>query len=117
GLRMGGSGRHPRVRDGFSRSTLDRLVAHQEWRCCAPPRMDIARARDHAGDCDYQAGNGRVLRYQNVHGLVAPAVFGVAFWIGFTSTALAAEWYVRHTRGTGEGNRTADHTHAGVIGR
>jgi hypothetical protein len=24
--------------------------------------------------------------------------FGAAFWIGFTSTALAGEWYVRHTR-------------------
>lgn len=24
--------------------------------------------------------------------------FGTAFWIGFTSTALAGEWYVRHTR-------------------
>jgi uncharacterized membrane protein len=24
--------------------------------------------------------------------------FGVAFWIGFTSTALAGEWYVRRTR-------------------
>jgi uncharacterized membrane protein len=24
--------------------------------------------------------------------------FGVAFWIGFTCTALAGEWYVRHTR-------------------
>jgi hypothetical protein len=49
-------------------------------------------------------------------GLSPQQFFGVAFWIGFTSTTLAAEWYVRHTRGTGEGERTADHTHAGVIG-
>jgi uncharacterized membrane protein len=31
-------------------------------------------------------------------GLTPPDFFGVAFWIGFTSTALAGEWYVRHTR-------------------
>jgi cytochrome bd-type quinol oxidase subunit 1 len=24
--------------------------------------------------------------------------FGVAFWIGFTSTLMAAEWYIRATR-------------------
>jgi hypothetical protein len=31
-------------------------------------------------------------------GLTPSDFFGVAFWIGFTSTALAGEWYVRHTR-------------------
>lgn len=32
--------------------------------------------------------------------------FGIAFWIGFTSTALAGEWYVRRTR---------PHSHAGAF--
>jgi hypothetical protein len=32
--------------------------------------------------------------------LSASRFFGPAFWIGFTSTALAGEWYVRRTRGT-----------------
>jgi hypothetical protein len=31
-------------------------------------------------------------------GLVPSQFFGIAFWIGFTSTALAGEWYVRSTR-------------------
>jgi uncharacterized membrane protein len=31
-------------------------------------------------------------------GLSPPQFFGAAFWIGFTSTALAGEWYVRSTR-------------------
>jgi predicted membrane protein DUF2306 len=29
--------------------------------------------------------------------------FGPAFWIGFTSTVLVAEWYIRSTRGTKHG--------------
>jgi hypothetical protein len=31
-------------------------------------------------------------------GLSPSQFFGAAFWIGFTTTALAGEWYVRHTR-------------------
>jgi uncharacterized membrane protein len=31
-------------------------------------------------------------------GLTPSQFFGAAFWIGFTSTALAGEWYVRRTR-------------------
>jgi uncharacterized membrane protein len=31
-------------------------------------------------------------------GLSPSQFFGVAFWIGFTATALAGEWYIRHTR-------------------
>jgi uncharacterized membrane protein len=31
-------------------------------------------------------------------GLTPSEFFGTAFWIGFTSTALAGEWYVRSTR-------------------
>jgi hypothetical protein len=50
-------------------------------------------------------------------GLSPQQFFGMAFWIGFTSTALAAEWYVRHTRSTGREEPAADHTHASVIGR
>jgi uncharacterized membrane protein len=31
-------------------------------------------------------------------GLSPSQFFGAAFWIGFTTTALAGEWYVRNTR-------------------
>jgi uncharacterized membrane protein len=31
-------------------------------------------------------------------GLSPPQFFGIAFWVGFTSTAIAGEWYVRSTR-------------------
>ena len=31
-------------------------------------------------------------------GLKMPQFFGIAMWIGFTSTVLAAEWYIRSTR-------------------
>jgi hypothetical protein len=31
-------------------------------------------------------------------GLTPSQFFGIAFWIGFTSTVLAAEWYIRATR-------------------
>ena len=33
-----------------------------------------------------------------VTGLRPPQFFGVAMWIGFTSTVLAAEWYIRGTK-------------------
>jgi hypothetical protein len=38
-------------------------------------------------------------------GLSPSQFFGAAFWIGFTATALAGEWYVRHTRSRGVGVR------------
>ena len=31
-------------------------------------------------------------------GLSPSQFFGAAFWIGFTTTALAGEWYIRDTR-------------------
>ena len=48
---------------------------------------------------------------RRVTGLAPDQFFGVAFWIGFTATAAAGEWYVRKTR------RRPDRLHAHDLAR
>jgi uncharacterized membrane protein len=66
------------------------VARHREWMLRAMAIMlGIAATRPVVGA--FFATSART-------GLSPPQFFGAAFWIGFTSTALAGEWYVRSTR-------------------
>jgi hypothetical protein len=66
------------------------VVRHREWMLRAMAIvLGIAATRPVVGV--FFATSART-------GLTPPQFFGMAFWIGFTSTALAGEWYVRGTR-------------------
>jgi len=67
------------------------LVRHREWMLRAIAiLLGIATTRPVMGV---------FFATQRITGLRPSQFFGVAFWIGFSVTLLAAEWYIRSTRG------------------
>ena len=59
------------------------------------PRLDDPRHRRPARDRHHASGDGVFFATQRLTHLRVDQFFGIAFWIGFTTTYLAGELYLR----------------------